>query len=445
VIYTAQELTRKEVTKLKRYAKTIVVKDARSPERLLDETALFLHRSQASLPDCSARCWKRSTRLDGGLAGRKVLIVDDDLRNIFALSSLLERQQMQVLFAENGRDGIEVLEKDPGIEIVLMDIMMPEMDGYDTMRAIRRIPKFKSLPIITLTAKAMKGDRDKCIAAGASDYITKPVDVAQLLSHDAGVAALMAWTGLAAAVAVEELETELLLEALFQRFGYDFRAYDRAALRARLARAHARARNWAPCPAAGAGAARCGRRPRSCCARWRGKPSPCSTIPATRRAAHGAGAVAARLAVPRVWLAECAGVGEAWTLAIVLAEEGCWAAEIHATLANEELVAAVRTPGCRWPSWRRRRSASSKAAGAAPCRPGSRSATAARACCRAAPAHHLVAIQPGDGRLVQRVPGHRLLPARWPTSARCCASACCACSTTAWRGSGCCAWTGLYR
>jgi HAMP domain-containing protein/signal transduction histidine kinase/DNA-binding response OmpR family regulator len=182
VIYTAQELSRKEVTKLKRYAKTIVVKDARSPERLLDETALFLHRSQASLPEVQRRMLEEIHALDGGLAGRKVLIVDDDLRNIFALSSLLERQQMQVLFAENGRDGIEVLEKDPGIEIVLMDIMMPEMDGYDTMRAIRRIPKFKSLPIITLTAKAMKGDRDKCIAAGASDYITKPVDVAQLLS-----------------------------------------------------------------------------------------------------------------------------------------------------------------------------------------------------------------------------------------------------------------------
>jgi CheY-like chemotaxis protein len=182
VIYTAQELTRKEVTKLKRYAKTIVVKDARSPERLLDETALFLHRSQASLPDLQRRMLEEIHAADGGLAGRKVLIVDDDLRNIFALSSLLERQQMQVLFAENGRDGIEVLEKDPTIEIVLMDIMMPEMDGYDTMRAIRRIPKFKSLPIITLTAKAMKGDRDKCIAAGASDYITKPVDVAQLLS-----------------------------------------------------------------------------------------------------------------------------------------------------------------------------------------------------------------------------------------------------------------------
>ncbi|MEO7493360.1 MAG: response regulator, partial [Massilia sp.] len=182
VIYTAKELNRKEVTKLKRYAKTIVIKDARSPERLLDETALFLHRSHASLPELQRRMLEEIHAADGGLAGRKVLIVDDDLRNIFALSSLLERQQMQVSFAENGRDGIEVLEKDPTIEIVLMDIMMPEMDGYDTMRAIRRIPKFKSLPIITLTAKAMKGDRDKCIAAGASDYITKPVDVAQLLS-----------------------------------------------------------------------------------------------------------------------------------------------------------------------------------------------------------------------------------------------------------------------
>jgi CheY-like chemotaxis protein len=182
VINTAKELDRKEVAKLKRYAKTIVIKDARSPERLLDETALFLHRSQASLPELQRRMLEEIHAADSGLAGRKVLIVDDDLRNIFALSSLLERQQMQVSFAENGRDGIEVLERDPGIEIVLMDIMMPEMDGYDTMRAIRRIPKFKSLPIITLTAKAMKGDRDKCIAAGASDYITKPVDVAQLLS-----------------------------------------------------------------------------------------------------------------------------------------------------------------------------------------------------------------------------------------------------------------------
>jgi CheY-like chemotaxis protein len=182
VIYTAKDLSRKEVTRLKRYAKTIVIKDARSPERLLDETALFLHRLPASLPEIQRRMLHDVRAEDSGLAGRKVLIVDDDLRNIFALSSVLERQQMKVLFAENGKDGIDVLKKDPTIEIVLMDIMMPEMDGYDTMRAIRRIPKFKSLPIITLTAKAMKGDRDKCLAAGASDYITKPVDVAQLLS-----------------------------------------------------------------------------------------------------------------------------------------------------------------------------------------------------------------------------------------------------------------------
>jgi CheY-like chemotaxis protein len=182
VIYTARDLSRKEVTRLKRYAKTIVIKDARSPERLLDETALFLHRSPNTLPEIQRRMLHDIRAEDSGLAGRKVLIVDDDLRNIFALSSVLERQQMKVLFAENGKDGIDVLEKDPTIEIVLMDIMMPEMDGYDTMRAIRRVPKFKSLPIITLTAKAMKGDRDKCLAAGASDYITKPVDVAQLLS-----------------------------------------------------------------------------------------------------------------------------------------------------------------------------------------------------------------------------------------------------------------------
>ena len=182
IVYTAKDLNRKEITKLKRIGKTIVIKDARSPERLLNETSLFLHRAHASMPEPQRRMMDAIRDADSGLSGRKVLIVDDDLRNIFALSSVLERQKMKVSFAENGRDGIEVLEKDPDIEIVLMDIMMPEMDGYDTMRAIRRIPRFKSLPIITLTAKAMKGDRDKCIAAGASDYITKPVDIPQLLS-----------------------------------------------------------------------------------------------------------------------------------------------------------------------------------------------------------------------------------------------------------------------
>ena len=182
VIYTAAQLNQQETVRLQRIAKKIVIKDARSPEKLLAETALFLHRSHDSLPQQQRRMLEEAQAADTGLAGRKVLVVDDDLRNIFALSSVLERQDMRVLYAENGRDGIEVLQSDSSIEIVLMDIMMPEMDGYDTMRAIRRDPRFKSLPIITLTAKAMKGDRDKCIDAGASDYITKPVDVGQLLS-----------------------------------------------------------------------------------------------------------------------------------------------------------------------------------------------------------------------------------------------------------------------
>jgi CheY-like chemotaxis protein/signal transduction histidine kinase/HAMP domain-containing protein len=182
VVYTAKELDRKEIAKLSRAAKTIVIKDARSPERLLHETALFLHRSPSNLSDRQRQILEEIHIEGSGLAGHKVLIVDDDLRNIFALTTVLERENMVVSFAENGKDGIDLLEQDPSIEIVLMDIMMPEMDGYDTMRAIRTIDRFKSLPIITLTAKAMKGDRDKCLAAGASDYITKPVNVAQLVS-----------------------------------------------------------------------------------------------------------------------------------------------------------------------------------------------------------------------------------------------------------------------
>jgi HAMP domain-containing protein/CheY-like chemotaxis protein/signal transduction histidine kinase len=182
VIYTAMDMNESEVGRLSSLAKTVVVKDARSPERLVQETALFLHRSPAALPEDQRRMLHDTEQAAAELAGRKVLIVDDDLRNIFALTTVLERYNMDVVFAENGRDGIDMLEKDSQIEIVLMDVMMPEMDGYDTMRAIRQNERFKNLPIITLTAKAMKGDRDKCLAAGASDYITKPVDVPQLLS-----------------------------------------------------------------------------------------------------------------------------------------------------------------------------------------------------------------------------------------------------------------------
>ncbi len=182
IVYTGKELSRQEETQLRGLAETIIIKNVRSPERLLDETALFLHRVQANLPPPKRQILEQLHQTDPVLANRKILIVDDDLRNIFALTSFLESYQMQVLFAENGRDGIEKLQTNPEINIVLMDIMMPEMDGYETTRAIRQQQQFRSLPIIALTAKAMPGDKEKCIEAGASDYITKPVDTEQLLS-----------------------------------------------------------------------------------------------------------------------------------------------------------------------------------------------------------------------------------------------------------------------
>lgn len=182
IVYTGKELSRQEETELKRLAETIIVKDVQSPERLLDETALFLHRVQANLPKPKRQILEQLHQNDPVLAGKKVLIVDDDVRNIFALTSLLERYQMQVLYAENGVDGIAALQNHPDVDVVLMDVMMPEMDGYETTRAIREQDQFRSLPIVALTAKAMQGDREKCLEAGASDYITKPVDTEQLLS-----------------------------------------------------------------------------------------------------------------------------------------------------------------------------------------------------------------------------------------------------------------------
>src|SRR6185436_11659621 len=137
---------------------------------------------ESNLPETKRRILERLHNTDPALAGKKVLVVDDDIRNIFALTSILEQYQMDVVYAENGRDGIDTLTNTTGIDVVLMDVMMPEMDGYEAMQAIRKMRKFKSLPIIALTAKAMKGDREKCIEAGASDYITKPVDTEQLIS-----------------------------------------------------------------------------------------------------------------------------------------------------------------------------------------------------------------------------------------------------------------------
>jgi HAMP domain-containing protein/CheY-like chemotaxis protein/signal transduction histidine kinase len=182
IVYTGKELTRKQETELRRMAESIIVKDVKSMDRLLAETALFLHRVEANLPQPKRQMLEQLYRLDPVLVGKKVLIVDDDVRNIFALTSVLERHQMQALYAENGRDALELLQGMPDVNVVLMDVMMPEMDGYETMRAIRKQRKYKALPIIALTAKAMKGDREKCIEAGASDYITKPVDIEQLLS-----------------------------------------------------------------------------------------------------------------------------------------------------------------------------------------------------------------------------------------------------------------------
>ncbi len=182
IVHTRRELSPKDEARLKRYAEAIVVKDVRSPERLLDETSLYLHRVEARLPAEKRQMLERLHMADAVFEGKKVLIVDDDVRNVFALTSVFERRGMEVVFAENGREGIEALKANPDISLVLMDIMMPEMDGYEATRAMREMPEFQRLPIVALTAKAMKGDREKSIASGASDYITKPVDVDQLLS-----------------------------------------------------------------------------------------------------------------------------------------------------------------------------------------------------------------------------------------------------------------------
>ncbi|HYJ80074.1 MAG TPA: response regulator, partial [Longimicrobiaceae bacterium] len=182
IIYTGKDLSREEETALRRYAETIIVKDVKSPERLLDETALFLHRVESKLPEQKRRMLEQLHSADSVFAEKKILIVDDDVRNIFSLTSVLESQGMLVVFAENGKDALEVLGANPDVDLVLMDVMMPEMDGYETTRAIRELQGFEQLPVISLTAKAMKGDREKSIASGASDYITKPVDTDQLLS-----------------------------------------------------------------------------------------------------------------------------------------------------------------------------------------------------------------------------------------------------------------------
>ncbi len=182
VVFTGRELSAEEEAELRRRAKSIVLKGVQSPERLLDETALFLHREISKLPESRQKMIQKLHDSDEPLRERKVLVVDDDVRNIFALNSLLERHGMNVITATNGHDAIKLLDSNPDLSLILMDVMMPEMDGYETMRRIREIPDFRRLPIISLTAKAMKGDREKCLQAGASDYVAKPVNTDQLLS-----------------------------------------------------------------------------------------------------------------------------------------------------------------------------------------------------------------------------------------------------------------------
>ncbi|ALG73158.1 diguanylate cyclase [Azospirillum thiophilum] len=182
VVYVSPAVAPEDEARLRRLAETVVLKSARSPAGLLDETALFLHRAVDRLPEDKRRSILDLRQHDPSLAGKRVLVIDDDIRNIFSLASVMEAHRIEVLHAESGREGIEQLRADPAVDVVLVDIMMPEMDGYETMRTIRSIDEFRALPMIAVTAKAMKGDRDKCIEAGATDYIAKPVDIDHLLS-----------------------------------------------------------------------------------------------------------------------------------------------------------------------------------------------------------------------------------------------------------------------
>jgi CheY-like chemotaxis protein len=181
VVFTGKELSPDEDARLGMLARSVIVKGVESPDRLLDETALFLHRVISELPPAKRRMVQRLHESDETLRDKRVLVVDDDVRNIFALSSVLERHGMAVVAAGTGQEAIEKVTGGEDIDLVLMDIMMPGMDGYDTMRAIRNDPDARALPIVALTAKAMKGDREKCLEAGASDYLAKPVVTDQLL------------------------------------------------------------------------------------------------------------------------------------------------------------------------------------------------------------------------------------------------------------------------
>jgi CheY-like chemotaxis protein len=182
IVYTGRDLTRDEEEKLRKYSKSVIIKGAKSPERLMDEVSLFLHRVESKLPQERQVMMAELRKREQVFENRKILIVDDDVRNIFALSSALEHRGAKIVVARNGKEALQKLEGEPGVDLVLMDIMMPEMDGYQAMEKIRGNSKWSKLPIIALTAKAMRDDQEKCLSAGANDYLAKPIDLDKLFS-----------------------------------------------------------------------------------------------------------------------------------------------------------------------------------------------------------------------------------------------------------------------
>jgi CheY-like chemotaxis protein len=182
IVYTGRALARDEEQRLRRYSGSIIIKGAKSPERLVDEVTLFLHRVESSLPPDQQKLLLQARQRDAVFEGRRILLVEDDVRNIFALSSVLEPLGAEILISRNGREALDQLARDGNVDIVLMDLMMPEMDGLTATREIRKQPAMQQLPIIALTAKAMGDDRRNCLEAGANDYIAKPIDVDKLVS-----------------------------------------------------------------------------------------------------------------------------------------------------------------------------------------------------------------------------------------------------------------------
>lgn len=182
IVYTGRNLTRDEEAALLKYSRSIIIKGARSPERLLDEVTLFLHKVESDMPPERQKMLKSARSREKAFEGRKILVVDDDVRNVFALTSALEQKGALVEIARNGLEAIDKLQHDTDIDLVLMDIMMPEMDGFTAMQEIRKDVRFAKLPIIAVTAKAMKDDQDRCLSAGANDYLAKPIDLDRLFS-----------------------------------------------------------------------------------------------------------------------------------------------------------------------------------------------------------------------------------------------------------------------